>query len=141
MEDIRSDRARMHENTRDVYSALNTGDPLQGPFHTNKDIFMLAASVGFSKKNKKPLEPGKKEGIRLEVFTEKDRDLLKAIALAHTNDIHVLAKQPDDIISPQVLTIAEQYAHGGIEELRALLIEKPGHKLWNLVDLMHQFKE
>lgn len=138
MEDkeVRSDRARIHENTRDVYNALNGSDVEQSPFVTNKDIFMLAACIGYKNEKRLPLETGKKEGIRMEVFSEKDRDILKGIALAETNDIHVLDRSPNEIMSGDVLTIAEEYAHGGIDELRSLIVQKPGLALWNLVDLI-----
>lgn len=137
----RSDRARIHDSTRDVYEALTGGnDPEQTPFFSLKDVFMVACSIGYKKGKsmRKPLETGKKEGIRMEVFTEKERDVLKGIALAETGDIKVLEKKPDELISGKVLTIAEEYANGGIEELRSMVIEKPGYALLNLVALIKQ---
>lgn len=131
----RSDRARYHENTRDVYHALHGTDAEQAPFLMNKDVFMFAAVLGFRRGTRKSLEAGRKEGIRMEVFSDKDRDILKAIALADANNIRILEKKPNEIISSEVLSIAEEYANAGIEELRTL-ISITGFSLWNIVDII-----
>lgn len=135
---IRTDRARIHESVRDIYTKLTEGGNVEeAPFYSLKDVFMVAACLGYNKGNHKSFPPGKiASTIRAEVFKEKELDILKAIALAHTNEIRVLEKGHDEIVSSQVLTIAEEYAHGGIEEVNNLIVEKPGYSLMNLVDLI-----
>jgi len=36
-----------------------------------------------------------------------------------------------------ILTIAEEYAHAGIYDLKAHLLDERGQPLWNLVDLIN----
>ena len=134
----RSDRARYLESTRDIYEALTTGsDPEQAPFPLMKDVFMYAACIGFKKGIRRPLPPGKKEGIRMDVFSERDLNILKGIALAETGDIHALERKAAEPVSGQVLNIAEEYAQAGMEELR-IILNKPGYILMNLVDQIKQ---
>lgn len=139
MEEVstRTDRARIHESVREIYEQLSQKtESEQHPFSSLKDVFVIAACLGYNNNRRKKFPSGKVAStIRSEVFTDKDRSLLKAIALAATDDINVLEKKSDEAISPEVLTIAEEYAHGGIEEIRNLVVEQPGYNLWNLVEL------
>lgn len=73
---------------------------------------------------------GKKSTIRLDVFREEGIGLLKAIAIAETGDVQVLQNLND------VLIIAEEYAHAGIYDVKAYLLDERGRPLWNLVDLV-----
>ena len=97
---------------------------------------MMAAIMGFNKGVRRPLEEGRAEGMRTEVFSENDLEIMKALAVAETGDVAVLERRTTEVLSSEVLTIAEEYAHGGIEELKRQLIDTPGDTLTNLVDLM-----
>lgn len=132
---LRSDRVQIDESVMDIYRTLNRSmreeaDVEQAPFETYKDIFMFAAVLGFSADREEVLPPGKKTTIRLEVFSEDDLALLKALAVAKTGGVDAL------VSIGEILTIAESYAHGGIHELRAFLLDQGGLPLWNLVDLV-----
>lgn len=84
----------------------------------NKNIFFLALLIGYSKKIKLPL--GKKEGfVRAEYLNETDDALLKAVAVADTKGIKVI----NDLT--KVYAIAEEYANGATEHLRALIFDDP----------------
>jgi len=56
--------------------------------------------------------------------------LLKSIAIGETGDVIVLSNVGE------VLTIAEEYAHAGILELKDELLDRGGKPLWNLVSLV-----
>ena len=61
---------------------------------------------------------------------EEDVPLLRALALSEAEDIEVLTDQD------QILTIAEEYANGGITEIRKQVEDMPGDRITNLVDLL-----
>jgi dnd system-associated protein 4 len=124
-----SGRVSIDANIHDFYKQLTTGkNPEDSPFLTMKDLFMLAACVGFQMQQSKPL--GKREQpFHYSVFTEaEDIPILKAIAIATTGDVEILA-DPDQIVS-----IAEEYANVGIHEIRTSLTSDIGQPLWNLVE-------
>jgi len=135
----RSNRTSIDESVINIYNELRedtkgkTNPNIeQSPFPTLKDIFMFAACIGFQKGARKKLPSGKKTTIRLEIFTENDIALLKSIAIAETNDIKVLSNLGD------VLTIAEEYAHAGIQFLKDQLLEQSGKPLWQLISLINE---
>lgn len=124
-----SGRVSIDASVHDIYKQLTTGkNPEESPFLTMKDLFMLAACIGFQMQQSRPI--GKREQpFHYSVFTEgEDLPILKAIAIATTGNVDVLA-DPDRIVE-----IAEQYANAGILELRTLVTENLGQPLWNLVD-------
>ena len=138
-EDIqRSDRVNIDETVIEIYNTLRSEpgkdkgavDLDEAPFNTYKDIFMYAACLGYQDRNKRKLSPGKKTTIRREVFSESDFAILGAIAIADTNDVKVLGNVSE------IITIAEEYAHAGIAQLKELLLEQNGRPLWNLVDVL-----
>ena len=128
----RRDRVYIDDAVMDIYKALTEDpNPEQSPFATYKDIFLLAACLGFQHGRRKQLSSGARTTIRLDVFREEGLGLLKALAIADTGDVAVLQKLGD------VLTIAEEYAHAGIYDLKAQLLDERGRPLWNLVDLIN----
>ncbi|MEL6850059.1 MAG: hypothetical protein AAFP92_16165 [Bacteroidota bacterium] len=115
---------------RDIYNALTQGDNVeQAPFETNKDVFMLAACMGYRRDMRKPLPSGKKADIRLEVFSENDKDILKGIVLASGGDVELLENFG-------YLDIIEEYAYAGIYEVKVRLMDTAGLALWNFVESM-----
>lgn len=127
----RISRAIYSKDVKPIYDSLTEGDDKEeAPFETNKDVFMLAACMGFWKGVPNKLPSGGRFDIRLDVFSEREIDILKGIAVAHTEDVKILE---DDYA---FLDIVEEYAHGGIKEVKAQLLDKPGAVLWNLVSIL-----
>ena len=91
---------------------------------------MFAAFLGYANGNRRQLPAGKKHTIRREVFTESEFTVLKAVAVAATNGADVLLQLGD------ILTVAEEYAHAGIHDLKSSLLDQGGRPLWNLVGLL-----
>ena len=112
----------------ELYSQLTTGDEV--PFRTMKDLFMLAASVGYARGRRAPLT-GLREIFRWPTFTsQEDLPVLGAIAIAETEDTVVLVDQN------QLLTIVEEYANSGIDEVRREVANQPGSSRENLVQFL-----
>ena len=130
----RTDRVHIDESGSDVYRQLKSGPTTQAedaPFETFKDIFVLAACLGFRNRRRVPIGKAESE-FRVSVFTEDDLAILKALAIAETGDVDVLTREGE------VLAIAEEYANAGIHEVRAYLLDEGGRALWNLVSLYSQ---
>lgn len=127
-------RVSIEADVHDLYKQLSEGnDPLQVPFRTMKDIFMLAACIGFERGERRPLVSGKRQIFHYTQFSDQmDIPILKAIALATTNDIQVLADLDE------IVFIAEEYANVGIDYIRDMVTDQAGHPLWNLVEGIRQ---
>ena len=124
----RRDSVHIDPKHHDLYSQLTTGD--EAPFKTMKDLFMLATSVGYARKRRVHLT-GQREIFRWPVFSsQEDVPVLRAIAIADTEDTAVLVDQD------QVLTIAEEYANGGIDEIRREVAGQPGLPRENLIQFL-----
>ena len=127
----RSERVSIDETVIYIYKALTEDQNMeQSPFRTMKDVFMLAVALGYQKKTRRTCSSGSKHTIRKEVFSEQDIILLKAIAIATTDDIGILSRPAD------ILNIAEEYAQVGIHDVKAYLLDQTGRPLWNMVDLL-----
>ncbi len=112
-------------------SRHNVVDPVEVPFFKYKDVFLMAAALGYQLQQRKPLPKGdKKREIRLDTFNSKDIYILKAIALAEENDIKIL------LDGRKILSIAEEYAYVGIKKLESSLLNTGGQPLWNLLSLI-----
>lgn len=95
-----------------------------------KDLFMLAACVGYSRGRRTRLS-GQREIFRWPVFSaQEDVPILRAIAIAETGDTDVLVDQD------QLLTIAEEYANLGVEEIKREVAEQPGIPIESLVQFL-----
>lgn len=134
IEPVRTDRVSMDESVMDIYRDLRAdanSQPEQTPFATYKDIFMLAACLGFRAGRRQSLPTGGgKHDIRTTIFSESDMAFLKAIAIAETKGVEILARPGE------ILQIAEEYAHSGIYDVKAYLLDERGRPLWNLVELI-----
>ena len=125
----RRDSIHIDLKHHELYSQLTNGD--EAPFKTMKDLFMLAASVGYAQGRRVPLSGQKREIFRWPVFSpQEDIPVLRAIAIAETGDTAVLIDQNE------MLTIVEEYANSGIDEIRRDVANLPGSPLGNLVDLL-----
>lgn len=121
------------EAAHDIYKQLTEGsDPLGAPFRTMKDVFMWAVCLGIQQNKRRPLTGKKITIFRWAQFeSQTDMPLLKAIAIVANGDVSVLLKRND------ILTIAEEYANGGIYELSDSVIGEYRQPLWNLVSILH----
>lgn len=122
-------RISIDASLHDLYKELSEGnDPEKAPFRTMKDIFMLAACLGYQRGEKKPVSGTKRQIFHWTQFSEQvDVPILKAIAIATTGDVQVLADQE------RIVQIAEDYANSGIQELRSQVADQLGQPLWALV--------
>jgi hypothetical protein len=76
----------------------------------NKDIFMIAMAIGYSRGVRVKLT--RKEGyVRFEYLKDRDKSIIKAVAVAATATLDVLLDKK------KVYSIAEEYARGGIKLL------------------------
>src|SRR5206468_10352967 len=120
------------EAAHEVYKQLTEGSDLLGaPFRTMKDVFMWAVCLGVQQNKRRPLTSKKITIFRWTQFeSQTDMPLLKAIAIADSDDVGVLLKRND------ILTIAEDYANAGIYDLRDSVLEGNDLPLWNLVSIL-----
>lgn len=101
------------------------------PFIMMKDVFMWAASLGYTRGSKKTLS-GKKVGIfRWPQFeSQTDVPLLKALAIADTGDLMIIQNQD------KMLEIVQEYANAGIHDLQQALSDDYGRPLQHLLQLL-----
>lgn len=82
------------------------------PFKSLKDAFLMAVCLGVKTGRRIPLRQ-RHELALLTYFNEhRDMAVLRAIAIAESGNVEILADEN------QVLTIGEEYANAGFEELR-----------------------
>lgn len=133
------DRIRIDKIHHPTYIALtkpreNENRQELSPFESMKNIFMLASFIGYNEKKRVSLGKDKEMIFAWAQFSpEEDVPLLRALALAETEDVEVLTNQD------QILTIAEEYANGGITEIQKQVEDMPGDRITNLVDLLRNW--
>ena len=64
---------------------------------------------------------------------QEDVPVLQALAIAETGDVEVLRDRDN------LLTIVEEYADGGILDIKSQIAEIPGNRVGNLVGLLQQW--
>ena len=85
-------------------------------FQTKQKALMFAAALG-AHRNKREELTTRGEGIRIDIFQRAvDDSVIDALAIAVTNDLHVLA---DDRVEERI-TIFEESAAAGLRELQKL---------------------
>lgn len=128
-----SDRVSIELEVHDIYRDLveRSGQSIENaPFLLMKDVFMWATALGYKLGEKRALAPGKTQPFRWsQLSQDTDVPMLKAIALADSNDVEVILHED------RILRIAEEYANAGIRVLKQALLDRPGRALWNLTDL------
>ena len=130
---VRRESVHIDQEHHELYLQLTSGD--EAPFKTMKDLFMLAATVGHARGQRASIAR-QREIFRWPVFSlQEDVPVLRAIAIAETGSTQVLVDQD------KVLTIAEEYANTGIDEVSIHVASRPGRPLENLVQfVMHALK-
>jgi len=126
------DRITIEAKLHDTYKELSSGtDPEFSPFEELKDVFLMAACLGFVRGRRRPLSSDRRPIIRWETLSaETDVPVLYALAIATTDTVEVL----DD--TGEVLTIAEEYANEGIHELVGSTMNQTVRPLWKLVEMI-----
>jgi dnd system-associated protein 4 len=103
------DRIYVQKDKHADFQRLSQGD--DPVFETMKDVWVLAAAMGFRAGRRQPLKGTQHIGFTASLSSQEDLPLLQAIAVAETADVKVLADQG------KVLKIAEEYANVGIDLL------------------------
>jgi dnd system-associated protein 4 len=111
-------------------------EPLPGTdfpiFETKQKALMFAASLGFARKTRIPVE-NRGVGIRFEVFqTDMDDAYLDAIAVAEKGDLRILAAEHYG----ERIQVFEEYAHAGLLEMNRVCFDIPGDPLESLIRLV-----
>ncbi len=124
------DRVSIEPSVHELYRDLterSRENPENAPFLLMKDVFMWAVALGVKAGERRPLS-GSRQIFRWDQLSQDlDVPVLRAIAIADTDDVEVL-KWED-----QVLRIAEEYANAGIREIKEEVIDQSGQPLWNLI--------
>ncbi len=127
---------RIHHPTYVALTKLRASESHKDlfPFESMKNVFMLAIFIGYNEEKRIPLGKDKEMIFAWTHFSpEEDVPLLRALALAETEDVEVLTDQN------RILTIAEEYANGGIIEIQKQVEDMPGDRITNLVDLLRNW--
>jgi dnd system-associated protein 4 len=123
-------RAKRPKNKEKIFKKLVNGDEY-GLFETMKDVFMIAAIVGYNTEQKKEFDNYSGQ-IPWSVFNEQDKYLMNIIALADTKNIEIVLEKNSD----KKLKIVEEYVNGGIDKIKRQIIDKPGDGLDNLIEFI-----
>lgn len=87
-----------------------------------KDVFLCAMAIGHHNKVRKPLKGGRKGSIPSGTLNDEEKWLIRSIGIAEKKDLEALF----DI--KEIVTIAEEYANGGIQLLYDLILGgEPGY--------------
>ena len=102
------DRFYVQRDKHHVFQRLS--DKEQGPFDLLKDVFVFAAALGHRYGRRLPFE-GERQHVGFWASFSESRDIptLQAIAIATTGGLDVLNDRDE------VLTIAEEFANGGVD--------------------------
>ncbi len=129
-----ADRFRRPKDKEDIFKRLVSAD--DAPFMTFKDLFIVAACIGYTKQKKINLPTGG-EQIHWSVFKQgTDQVMINAIALCENEDFNILRETVG--ATDAKFALIEQYASAGLDELKTVLIDSPGDPLDNLVELIFQ---
>lgn len=110
------DRFYVQRDKHAVFQRLSQDDG--APFRTMKDVWILAAALGYRAKRRSPLRGGTQHvGFWHYLSLQEDVALLHAMSIAETGDVLVLGDRGE------VIKIAEEYANAGID----ILLEAERH--------------
>jgi dnd system-associated protein 4 len=118
---IKDPQIFISQDLRKIFDDMKHYDEFK--YFENKDMFMLAVLFGYINNRVKPLNSADKTEsgyTRERYLTPQDNAILKAIAIAHTNNIELV----DNV--PEVYEIAEQYANGGANYLKEFVFDDSG---------------
>ena len=124
-------RIRRPADKESVFEALTKGE--SEVFTTYKDVMMMAACIGYSRKTRKPFDKTL-EPISWSIFKDTDAAVINALALAEIDDITILLDTDDSF--ELKLTILEEYANAGLEVLQREVLRTAGRSLDNILDIV-----
>ncbi len=114
-------RVKIAKDKADLVQKLLDTKETTGNFQTYADIVIFAASFGIKHQKKIPLKTisqSEPSPISLEVFISRGYDwVIKLIAFTDTQDINILSAY-DANAELERVKILEEYANGGLEQLR-----------------------
>jgi dnd system-associated protein 4 len=138
------DRAYVEESQIETYRQLagigsskrkSTSDVNTAAYRSLKDVFLMAASIGVKIGRRTPLRERKELIMTSYLNNYPDMAVLNAIAIAHNKGVDVLTNLDE------ILTIAEEYANTGFEELSRRVLAA-GMPLLNLAAyIMEEFED
>lgn len=109
-----TDRFYVQKSKHGMFQELSARD--SGPLEHMKDVFLLAAAVGYRKGLRRPIEDERQHVGFWHYFSEsRDIPLLQCIAVAETHDVGVMGDRN------AIVNIAEEYANGGVDLLAEML--------------------
>lgn len=130
------DYVYIDESQHSLYVALRESreEEKHPPFTGMKNLFMLAAFIGYLQEKWVPLGTNPRNIFARTVFKEDDLSLLRALALVKTGNPEVLTNEKE------IQSIAEGYANGGIILIKEQVEDAPGNRVENLVNLLLNWK-
>jgi dnd system-associated protein 4 len=125
--------ARIRYDKTETYEILVDGDV--AIFQTYKDLFLLAAAVGYDRGRTD--EPGNSDEIRWSILQDNPQNIVaaKSIAYAETEDPEALV---DD---ERQVDILRRYAAAGIDIIHSQVIDQPGDPLDNMVEFLRRNRD
>lgn len=130
-------RVRRPKDKEKLFNTLTESDT--AVFETYKDIFMMAACIGFHLGKREPFEQSS-EPIAWTVFNgQTDLPIINAIALCETKDVTILLDDENNF--DRKLAIIEEYANAGLTLLKERIIDSPGNAADNLMAFIYEAKE
>jgi dnd system-associated protein 4 len=125
---------RIRYEKTESYEILVDGE--NAIFDTYKDLFLLAASVGFNR-GRLDDSPGKSDEIPWRILRNnpQNRVVASSIAYAHTEDYETLIDEEKQV------EILQKYASEGIEVIRSQVVEQPGDPLDNMIEFLRRNRD
>lgn len=125
---------RIRYDKTETYEILVDGE--NAIFDTYKDLFLLAASVGFNR-GRWDDNPGKSDEIPWRILQNnpQNRVVASSIAYAHTEDYEALIDEEKQV------EILQKYASEGIEVIRSKVVEQPGDPLDNMIEFLRRNRD
>lgn len=125
---------RIRYEKTETYEILVDGE--NAIFDTYKDLFLLAASVGY---NRGTLDdnPKTSDEIPWRILRNNPQNLViaRAIAYAHTEDYETLTDEEKQV------EILQKYAAEGIKIIRSQVVEQPGDPLDNMIEVLRRNRD
>lgn len=122
-------RLRRAKDKEDIFQSL--GGDSTALFRSMKDVFMVAACLGFARDTREPLQSiGAEFGPN--VFAGEDEALLDALALAEAGEVAILHPDQEDARAQLV----EEYANAGVALLKGIMDQGVGDPVDTLITFL-----
>ena len=82
-------------------------------------VFIFSMSYAYAKKYSPKTVPGGAGNMPASVFKTNTRDLMRALAVVHTDDLNIIKDSRDYV------KICEEFAYAGFDELYKIIINSP----------------